>query len=291
MKLITLPAYKITYHDKTLDLSTPHIMGILNVTPDSFSDGGEFVNIKNAVSHAKQMIAEGASIIDIGGESTRPNANKVSIEEELQRVLPVIKALRAALGKEVWLSIDTSNPKVMQQAVEAGADIVNDVRALKRKGAAKIVSALKVPVILMHMRGEPTTMNELANYDNVMQAIKLELTERINFALSAGINQQNIIIDAGFGFAKNYEHHCKMLSSFSEFTDMGYPLMFAVSRKRFLGEVLSNSNVPAFMQHEIKDRDPVGMAAALLAVQQGASIVRTHNVGMTKQALSLWQQL
>ncbi|WP_434353354.1 dihydropteroate synthase [Psychrobacter sp. HD31] len=291
MKLTTLPAYKITYHDKTLDLSKPHIMGILNVTPDSFSDGGEFVNINNAVNHAKQMIAEGASIIDIGGESTRPNADKVSIEEELHRVLPVIKALREALGKEVWLSIDTSNPEVMQQAVEAGADIVNDVRALKRQGAAEIVSALKVPVILMHMRGEPATMNGLANYDNVMQTIKLELTERINAAVSAGINPQNIIIDAGFGFAKEYAHHCKMLDNFSEFTEMGYPVMFAVSRKRFLGEVLNNSNAPALMAHETKDRDPVGMAAALLAVQQGASIVRTHNVGITKQALSLWEQL
>lgn len=291
MKLTTLPAYKITYHDKTLDLSKPHIMGILNVTPDSFSDGGEFVNINNAVNHAKQMMAEGASIIDIGGESTRPNADKVSIEEELQRVLPVIKALREALGKEVWLSIDTSNPEVMQQAVEAGADIVNDVRALKRQGAAEIVSALKVPVILMHMRGEPATMNGLANYNNVMQTIKLELTERINAAVSAGINPQNIIIDAGFGFAKEYVHHCNMLDNFSEFTEMGYPVMFAVSRKRFLGEVLNNSNAPALMAHETKDRDPVGMAAALLAVQQGARIVRTHNVGMTKQALSLWEQL
>lgn len=295
-KIPTLSTYKtamhkISHNNKTLDLSKPHIMGILNVTPDSFSDGGEFNHLDNAINHAKQMIDEGVSIIDIGGESTRPNADKVALEEELSRVLPVIKALRAKFGNELWLSIDTSNPEVMKQAVEAGADIVNDVRALKREGAVETVAQLGVPVVLMHMRGEPNTMNELANYDDVISEINAELSERVEAALKASIKPENIILDAGFGFAKEYEHHRTMLANFAEFLQLGYPVMFAVSRKRFLGEVLANSHSPALIKHTVKDRDAVGMAAALLAVQQGACIVRTHNVAMTRQALTLWEQL
>ncbi len=276
---------------KILDLSRAHIMGILNVTPDSFSDGGEFNSLDSAIVHARQMIDEGVSIIDIGGESTRPNADRVSVEEELARVIPVIHALRAEFGHQLWLSIDTSNPIVMQQAVMAGADIINDVRALKRDGAVEMVAKLNVPVILMHMRGEPNTMNDLAHYEDIISEIKAELQARIDIALSAGIKAENIIIDAGFGFAKEYEHHKAMLNRFAEFHELGYPVMFAISRKRFLGEVLTNSGNPALIDHDVKDRDPVGMATALLAVQQGACIVRTHNVGMTRQALTLWEQL
>ncbi len=266
-------------------------MGILNITPDSFSDGGEFNNLNNAIAHAEQMINEGATIIDIGGESTRPNADPVSLQEELQRVITVIKALRAKFGEELWLSVDTSNPQVMQQAVEAGADIVNDVRALKREGAGEMVAQLGVPVILMHMRGEPSTMNELAHYDDVIAEIKAELTERINFALIKGIKKENIILDVGFGFAKEYNHHKIMLNRFHEFQELGYPVMFAISRKRFLGEVLTKSGNPALINHQVKERDPMAMATALLAVQQGACIIRTHNVAITRQAMTLWEQL
>ncbi len=282
---------KITTKNKTLDLNQPHIMGILNVTPDSFSDGGEFNNLNNAIAHAEQMINEGATIIDIGGESTRPHADPVSLQEELQRVIPVIKALREKFGKQLWLSVDTSNPQVMQQAVQAGADIINDVRALKREGAVEIVAQLSVPVILMHMRGEPSTMNDLAHYKDVIAEIKTELTERINFALIKGIKKENIILDLGFGFAKEYHHHKIMLNHFAEFQQLGYPLMFAISRKRFLGEVLTKSGNPALIHHAVKERDPVAMATALLAVQQGACIIRTHNVAITRQAMTLWEQL
>lgn len=291
MKLFKPPKHSINANGKTLDLSQPHIMGILNVTPDSFSDGGEFNNLDSAIAHAQQMIDEGVSIIDIGGESTRPNADKVALEEEINRVVPVIKALKAKFGKGLWLSIDTSNPEVMQQAVVAGADIVNDVRALKRQGAASMVAKLGVPVILMHMRGEPDTMNTLANYDDVIQEVKVELTQKVDAAIKAGIEKHNIIIDAGFGFAKEYDHHLSMLDNFYKLHELGYPVMFAVSRKRFLGELLQHSNNKALVEHTVKQRDPVGVACALLAVQQGACIVRTHNVGMTRQAITLWQQL
>ena len=199
-----LPNYKVSSRDKTLDLSQPHVMGILNVTPDSFSDGGRFTAIDSAITHAKDMISAGATIIDIGGESMRPNAAAiVATNEELQRVIPVVKAIRQQLGDGVWLSIDTSNPIVMQAAFEAGADIWNDVRALKREGAAEMAAKLDIPVMLMHMRGEPTTMNSLAQYDDVTKEVSTELTARIAEVTSLGVKREKIIIDPGFGFAKN----------------------------------------------------------------------------------------
>ncbi|HCR88585.1 MULTISPECIES: dihydropteroate synthase [Psychrobacter] len=289
-----LPSYKVTSRDKTLDLSQPHIMGILNVTPDSFSDGGRFTAIDSAIIHAKDMIGAGATIIDIGGESTRPNAAAVSTEEEVQRVVPVVKAIRQQLGslnKDIWLSIDTSNPIVMQAAFEAGADIWNDVRALKREGAAEMAAKLDIPVMLMHMRGEPTTMNNLAQYDDVIKEVSTELTARIAEVTNAGIKREKIIIDPGFGFAKNYEHHCALLSQLERLQTLGLPMMFGISRKRFLAEVLSKSGVEAFANTQALERDAVGTAAGIFALQQGASIIRTHNVAMMQQAVTLWQQL
>ena len=196
-----LPTYAVTSRDKTLDLSQPHIMGILNVTPDSFSDGGQFNAIDSALAHAKEMIAAGATIIDIGGESTRPNADAVAPTEERQRVIPVIKVIRQQLGNDIWLSIDTSDPTVMQAAFEAGADIWNDVRALKRDGAAAMAAKLDIPVMLMHMRGEPTTMNNLAQYNDVIEEVSAELAARIDEVTSIGVKREKIIIDPGFGFA------------------------------------------------------------------------------------------
>ena len=289
-----LPNYKVSSRDKTLDLSQPHVMGILNVTPDSFSDGGQFTAIDSAITHAKDMISAGATIIDIGGESTRPNAAAVSTEEEVQRVVPVVKAIRQQLGdigKDIWLSIDTSNPIIMQAAFEAGADIWNDVRALKREGAAEMAAKLDVPVMLMHMRGEPTTMNNLAQYDDVIKEVSTELTARIVEVTNAGVKREKIIIDPGFGFAKNYEHHCALLSELQGLQDLGLPMMFGISRKRFLAEVLSKSGVEALANTQALERDAVGTAAGIFALQQGASIIRTHNVTMMQQAVTLWQQL
>lgn len=276
---------------KQLDLSQPHIMGILNVTPDSFSDGGKFNSVENALAHCEQMLQQGATIIDIGGESTRPNASPVTEDEECSRVVPVVEAIRQQFGEELWLSIDTSSPKVIEQAVQAGADIWNDVRALTRTGAPQMAAKLDIPVVLMHMRGEPTTMNAKASYQNVLQEVIAELKQRINCAQQAGIKSRNIIIDPGFGFAKNYDHHKTLLNQLSELHQLQLPILFGISRKRFLGEVLNRTDLPAFSEHQATDRDGVGMAAALLAFQQGASIVRTHNVGLTMQGLALWQQL
>ena len=286
-----LPSYKISSRDKTLDLSQPHIMGILNVTPDSFSDGGQFNVVDKAVAHCQQVIKEGATIIDIGGESTRPNADAVGTAEEMQRVVPVVRAIRQQCGEDIWLSIDTSNPEVMKAAFDAGADIWNDVRALKREGAAVLAAELDIPVMLMHMRGEPTTMNNLAHYDDVISDVRAELLSRIDEVTRIGVKREKIIIDPGFGFAKDYEHHCALLSQLSRLQVLGLPMMFGISRKRFLAEVLSKSGVEVVTTTNAVDRDVVGTAAGIFALQQGAGIIRTHNVAMMQQAVALWRQL
>ena len=286
-----LASYSVTSRDKVLDLSQPHIMGILNVTPDSFSDGGQFNAIDKAVAHCQEMIEAGATIIDIGGESTRPNADAVATDEEIKRVVPVVTAIRQQLGNDIWLSIDTSNPEVIQAAFEAGADIWNDVRALKREGAPEMAAKLDIPVMLMHMRGEPTTMNNLAQYDDVIEEVTAELAARIDEVINHGVKRENIIIDPGFGFAKDYEHHLALLSQLISLQTLGLPMMFGISRKRFLAEVLANSGVEAVATTQPIERDIVGTTAAIFALQQGASIIRTHNVAMMQQAVALWQQL
>ena len=286
-----LASYSVTSRDKVLDLSQPHIMGILNVTPDSFSDGGQFNAIVKAVAHCQEMIAAGATIIDIGGESTRPNAEAVATNEEIKRVVPVVTAIRQQLGNDIWLSIDTSNPEVIQAAFEAGADIWNDVRALKREGAPEMAAKLDIPVMLMHMRGEPTTMNNLAQYDDVIKDVSTELAARVDEVINHGVKRENIIIDPGFGFAKDYEHHLALLSQLTSLQTLGLPMMFGISRKRFLAEVLANSGVEAVATTQPIERDTVGTTAAIFALQQGASIIRTHNVAMMQQAVALWQQL
>ena len=286
-----LPSFSISNRGKCLDLSQPHIMGILNATPDSFSDGGQFNSVAHAVAHCKEMIAAGATIIDIGGESTRPNAKTVATNDELQRVVPIVKAIRQQCGNEIWLSIDTSNPNVMQAAFQEGADIWNDVRALSREGAALMAAKLDIPVMLMHMRGEPTTMNNLAHYKDVIQEVKAKLMFRLDEVINLGVKPKNIIIDPGFGFAKNYGHHCALLTELNSLQSLGYPIMFGISRKRFLAEVLTKSGVPAVAETQAFERDSAGTAAGLFALQQGASIIRTHNVAMMQQAVALWQQL
>tara|TARA_R110002051_G_scaffold102827_1_gene174329 strand:- start:1978 stop:2874 length:897 start_codon:yes stop_codon:yes gene_type:complete len=286
-----LPTYTVTCCDKVLDLSQPHIMGILNVTPDSFSDGGQFDTVDEAIAHCMDMIEAGATIIDIGGESTRPNAEVVATRDEVQRVVPVVTAIRQQLGNDIWLSIDTSSPEVMQAAFEVGADIWNDVRALKREGAAVMAAELNIPVMLMHMRGEPTTMNNMAHYKEVIREVKAELNARVDEVISFGVKRENIIIDPGFGFAKNYEHHCALLSQLKDLQTLGLPMMFGISRKRFLAEVLTKTGVQALATTQPLERDTVGTAAGIFALQQGVSIIRTHNVAMMQQAVALWSQL
>jgi dihydropteroate synthase len=280
MKLMPLPQRKLQCGRFTLDLSQPQIMGILNVTPDSFSDGGLHHQKEHAIQHALQMIAEGATIIDIGGESTRPNASPVAIEEEICRVIPVVEALSK---HDVILSIDTSQPEVIRAAVKAGAHIWNDVRALTRPQALETAAELNIPVILMHMRGEPTNMNQLDQYNDVTEDVIKELQQRIDQALAVGIQHPNIIIDPGFGFAKNAQQNFKLLNEFWKLSQLGYPILSGLSRKRFIGEALNG--VPS------QERTVGSVMGHLLSIQQGASIVRVHDVKATSDAIKVWQMM
>jgi dihydropteroate synthase len=272
-----LPKQTLQCKDVSLDLARPHIMGILNVTPDSFSDGGKYNHKEQALQYALQMIKDGATIIDIGGESTRPGATPVSVKEELQRVLPVVEALAQ---HDVIISVDTSEPEVIRQAVKKGAHIWNDVRALSRPDALAVAAELDIPVVIMHMRGEPTTMNQLANYEDVVEEVLRELTVRVEVAIAAGMRADNIIIDPGFGFAKNASHNLKLLQDFWRLNELGYPVLSALSRKRFIGEALEGA--------EVKDRIIGSVTAHLLSIQQGASIVRVHDVKATSDAIKIW---
>ncbi len=280
MQLRSLPKQYLNCRHKTLDLFVPQVMGILNVTPDSFSDGGDYVHVDAALARAARIVQEGGSIIDIGGESTRPDAAVVSTEQELARVIPVVEAIRQRF--DVVISIDTSCPQVMRAAVEAGADIWNDVRALTRPLALQTAASLNIPVVLMHMRGEPASMNQLAQYENVTAEVINELDERINAAMAAGVQHHHIIVDPGFGFAKNAQHNLTLLNSLWQLSDhYQFPMLVGLSRKRVLGEVLNGAPVD--------ERVYAGLAAHLLGVQQGASIIRTHDVAATVQHLKLWQ--
>ena len=264
----------------TLDLSQPHVMGILNVTPDSFSDGGQYNEVAQAIAHAKQMIADGATVIDVGGESTRPGASAVAIEEEIRRVVPVVTEV-AKLN--VVISIDTSAPEVMRAAVQAGAHIWNDVRALSRPNALQTAAELDIPVIIMHMRGEPTTMNNLDQYDNVTQDVMTELQQRVNDALHAGVRSENIMIDPGFGFAKNAQQNLQLLNEFYRLTELGYPILSALSRKRFIGEALGGVDAG--------ERVVGSVTAHLLTIQQGACMVRAHDVKAMHDAVLVWKAM
>ncbi|MEG2558598.1 MAG: dihydropteroate synthase [Acinetobacter sp.] len=280
MQLMPLPQRKLQCGRFELDLSQPQIMGILNVTPDSFSDGGLHHQKDLAIQHALQMIADGATIIDIGGESTRPHASSVELDEEIRRVIPVVEALSKY---DVILSIDTSQPEVIRAAVQAGAHIWNDVRALTKPRALETAAELNIPVILMHMRGEPTNMNQLDQYNDVTQDVIKELQQRIDQALAGGIQQQNIIIDPGFGFAKNAQQNFHLLNEFWKLSQLGYPILSGLSRKRFIGEALNG--VPA------QERAVGSVMGHLLSLQQGASIVRVHDVKATSDAIKVWQMM
>lgn len=280
MQLMPLPQNQLQCGRFRLDLSQPHVMGILNVTPDSFSDGGQHHQKDQAIKHALQMVDDGATIIDIGGESTRPNASPVALEEELRRVIPVVEALSKY---DVIMSIDTSQPEVMRAAVQAGAHIWNDVRALTRPQALETAAELNIPVVLMHMRGEPTNMNQLDQYEDVTEDVIYELQQRLDQAIAAGIKLENIIIDPGFGFAKNAQQNFQLLNEFWKLNRMGYPILSGLSRKRFIGEALNG--VPA------QERTVGSVTGHLLSIQQGASIVRAHDVKATRDAIKVWNMM
>ncbi len=281
MKLHPLPKRVLHCGPHELDLSRPHVMGILNVTPDSFSDGGRFNRLDSALRHAELMLAEGAKIIDVGGESTRPNATVVSVQEELDRVIPLVEAL--VQGFDPIISIDTSCPEVFSAAAEAGATIWNDVRALSRPNALETAARLKLPVILMHMRGEPDTMNDLAVYHDVSREIHTELSFRIEEAFAAGIMADKIIIDMGFGFAKNTPQSVQLLDEIWKLNSLELPMLMGISRKRVLGEILGGAAVDGRLY--------AGLGAALLGVQQGVSIIRTHDVRATVEMLAVFNRL
>ena len=280
MQLMALPKKILRCGELSLDLSVPHVMGILNVTPDSFSDGGKHNGKAQALAHAQQMIVDGATVIDVGGESTRPGASVVEVEEEIRRVVPVVEALAEL---DVVISIDTSQPEVIQAAVAAGAHIWNDVRALTRPNALETAAKLNIPVIIMHMRGEPTTMNGLDQYDNITLDVMTELSQRVSDALKAGVKAENIMIDPGFGFAKNAKQNLKLLKEFHQLNQLGYPILSALSRKRFIGEALGGA--------EAGQRAVGSVAGHLLSIQQGACMVRAHDVKAMSDAIKVWQAM
>ncbi|HEU0188761.1 MAG TPA: dihydropteroate synthase [Gallionella sp.] len=259
-----------------LDLSCPLVMGIVNVTPDSFSDGGHHLQREAAIAHAQQLIAEGADIIDIGGESTRPGAQPVSVQQELDRVLPVIEALR---GITVPISVDTCKPEVMRAAIECGVQMVNDINALQDAAAMNAVAASDVAVCLMHKQGTPQTMQQQPQYQNVVAEVRDFLRERIAAAEAAGIGRARIVIDPGFGFGKTLAHNLDLLCGLDALCALGVPVLAGLSRKSMLGAITGQ---------DVNHRVAASVAAALIAVQHGAAIVRVHDVRETVDALKIW---
>lgn len=251
-------------------------MGVLNVTPDSFSDGGKFFATDAAIRQAERMFAAGAAIVDVGGQSTRPGAGQISEDEELDRVIAVIETISD--GTDIAVSIDTSKPGVMRAAVNAGASMINDVYALRQDGAVEAASELDVAVCLMHMQGEPGTMQENPGYQDIPGDILDFLSKRITACRDAGIDDEKIVIDPGFGFGKTHEHNVRLLASLDRFQELGMPLLVGLSRKSTLG---------ALTGKDVEERLPAGIAAAILAVERGAHIVRTHDVDETIDALKI----
>jgi len=261
---------------KSLDLSRPQVMGILNITPDSFSDGGYFFAPEQAVAHASRMVEEGAAIIDVGGESTRPGAPPVPVDEELQRVIPVIEALHASLS--VPVSIDTRKPEVMQAAVAAGAGLINDVNALQAPGAVELAARLGVPVCLMHMQGTPVSMQEQPEYGDVVSEVTEFLADRAQLCMQQGIAREQILLDPGFGFGKTTRHNLLLLQHLEQLVAVGFPVLAGLSRKSMIGQTLG---LP------VDKRLYPGVALAVLAVWKGAAIVRCHDVRETREAIRM----
>lgn len=264
------------FKDKFLDLSTPKVMGILNVTPDSFSDGGVFNLLEKGLAQTELMLSEGADIIDIGGESTRPGAVAVSVQQELDRVIPVIESIYQRF--DIIISIDTSKSKVMTEAVNAGASLINDVRALQGEGALSAAVNADVPVCLMHMQGQPTLMQQNPCYNDVVKDVIAFLQGRMSVCFKAGIAEGKIIIDPGFGFGKSLEHNYQMLANLEEFHKLNVPVLAGMSRKSMIGNLL---------QRDIQQRLAGNIAAATVAAQKGAQIIRVHDVKETVDAVKI----
>jgi dihydropteroate synthase len=269
----------------SLDLSHPKIMAILNTTPDSFSDGGSFykagqLSLDLALKRAEQMLIEGADILDVGGESTRPGALPVSQQQELDRVIPVVEALVKNLGAIV--SVDTSTPSVIEESATAGASLINDVRALQRDGAMLVASKTKLPICVMHMQGQPGTMQNAPQYGDVVTEVKSFLQSRIAACEAAGITRERILLDPGFGFGKTLAHNLALLARLSELTDLGFPILVGLSRKSMLGQLLNR---------EVEERLPGSLALAMAAAERGAAIIRVHDVAATKDVLTVFKAL
>ena len=268
---------KLTANNKTLDLSTPKIMGILNFTPDSFSDSGKFFQLDKALFQVETMLKQGASIIDIGGESTRPMAEEVTLEEELDRVVPLVEAVRKRF--DCWISVDSSKAQVMQEAAKVGMDLINDIRALQEPDALQTAVRLALPVCIMHMQGQPRTMQLNPHYDDVVADVLKFMQQRTEQCLASGIKKENLIWDPGFGFGKSVQHNYCLLQQFFVFCEQGYPVLAGISRKSMIGAVLDKP---------VEQRTVGSVAAALIAAMKGASILRVHDVGETADALKIW---
>lgn len=267
---------KMNFAGRELDLSRCHVMGILNVTPDSFSDGGRFNSRESALVRARQMVSDGASFIDVGGESTRPGASEVSTQEELDRVCPVVETIAKEL--DAVISVDTSNPVVMAETARLGAGLINDVRALQREGAPEVAAKAGIPVCIMHIQGEPDTMQDDPRYRNVRRDVSSFLTERMRVAEQAGVRADNIILDPGFGFGKSVEHNYQLLATLEQLHILGHPLLVGVSRKSMLGAVTGR---------DVNERLPASLAAATISAMKGASILRVHDVRETVDAVRI----
>ena len=261
---------------RPLDLSRPRVMGIVNITPDSFSDGTGVVSIAEAVEKGKRLVAEGAAILDVGGESTRPGADSVPLDEELRRVVPLVKALAGEVP--VPISVDTTKPEVMSAAVAAGAGLINDILALQAPGALETAAGLGVPVCVMHMQGMPRTMQHDPQYQDVVAEVRDFLLARAEACIAAGIAPERVVLDPGFGFGKALAHNCRLLRELSALTSLGYPLLVGLSRKSMLGQLV---------ERPVDQRTAASIAAATLAVWQGARIVRAHDVRATVDAITV----
>jgi len=267
---------KIDAADKILDLARPQVMGVLNVTPDSFSDGGEFFAAGDALRHAERMVADGAAIIDVGGASTRPGARQLTEQEELDRVLPVLEAIVKRLA--VVVSIDTSTATVMTAAADVGVAMINDVYALRREGALAAAAATNCAICLMHMQGEPRAMQDNPTYADVVKEVGEFLNERVSACLDHGVSRSRLVVDPGFGFGKTVAHNLELLASLERLEVQGLPILAGLSRKNTLGKITGR---------DVTGRLPAGIAAAVLAVERGANIIRTHDVAATVDALKI----
>ncbi|RKS84490.1 dihydropteroate synthase [Orbus hercynius] len=272
---------EIKFNQQIMDLTFPHVMGILNMTPDSFSDGGQYNSLESAMRRVDQMVQDGATIIDIGGESTRPGADDVSVEEELDRVIPIVE--HVAKYFDVWISVDTSKAQVITESARAGAHLINDIRAFTLPGALDAVAKTGLPICIMHMQGEPKTMQQAPCYEqDIYLEVEQFFTQQINRCITAGIDRQKIVLDPGFGFGKTLQHNYRLLAKLANFNHFDLPLLVGMSRKSMIGQILNVSP---------SDRLIGSVSCAVIAAMQGAKIIRVHDVKETFDALRIVQAM